>query len=263
MPKFHCIHCGQHIDAPKETEGTKASCPTCGGDIAVPKNPSMPNKSIQNQNNVGTAEKKSGIGSLIGSIIFIAVVGAFASVVGKSCGRSLAEEHIKDQTTTQVLQNKNELEYFNVAGIRLLLPSKPTVSSTSLPPGTENILKSLKTYKVPGQPFMIGITHAFYIQPEVNIEASAQGSIAEIRNIPSVSAFTGSSKETVVAGMAGREMTMNYMNSKYEIDQYGLVFASGGEWWQIQIIGDAVQHGDSLEKLKKSIFESIKILDND
>jgi hypothetical protein len=263
MPKFHCIHCGQHIDAPNEMEGTKASCPTCGGDIEVPKNPSMPHKSIQHQYNVGAAEKKSGIGSLIGSIIFIAVVGAFASVVGKSCGKSLANEHINEQQTIQNHPNKNELEYFNVAGIRLLLPSKPIVSSTSLPPGTENILKSLKTYKVPGQPFMIGITHAFYIQPEVNIEASAEGSIAEVRNIPSVSAFTGSSKETVVAGMAGREMTMNYMNSKYEVDQYGLVFASGGEWWQIQIIGDAIQHGDSLEILKKSIFESIQISDNE
>ena len=103
MPKFHCIHCGQHIDAPNEMEGTKASCPTCGGDIAVPKNPSMPNKTIQHQNNVGATEKKSGIGSLIGSIIFIAVVGAFASVVGKSCGRSLANEHIKDHKTTQAL----------------------------------------------------------------------------------------------------------------------------------------------------------------
>ena len=263
MPKFHCIHCGQHIDAPNEMEGTKASCPTCGGDIAVPKNPSMPNKTILHQNNVGATEKKSGIGSLIGSIIFIAVVGAFASVVGKSCGRSLANEHIKDHKTTQALPNENELEYYNVAGIRLLLPSKPTVSSTSLPPGTENILKSLKTYKVPGQPFMIGITHAFYIQPEVNIDASAEGSIAEVRNMPSVSAFTGSSKETVVAGMAGREMNMNYMNSKYEVDQYGLVFARGGEWWQIQIIGDAVQHGNSLEKLKKSIFNSIQISNNE
>jgi hypothetical protein len=200
---------------------------------------------------------------LIGSIIFIAVVGAFASVVGKSCGKSLAKEHINEQQKIQNHPNKNKLEYFNVAGIRLLLPSKPILSSTSLPPGTENILKSLKTYKVPGQPFMIGITHAFYIQPEVNIEASAEGSIAEVRNIPSVCAFTGSSKETVVAGMAGREITMNYMNSKYEVDQYGLVFASGGEWWQIQIIGDAVQHGDSLEKLKKSIFESIQISDID
>lgn len=263
MPKFHCIHCGQHIDAPDEMEGTKASCPTCGGEITVPKNPSTLHKSIKHRNIQIPSEKKSGISSLIGSIVFIAIVGALASVVGKSCGRSLANEHIKDQKTTQTLPNESELEYYNVAGIRLLLPSKPTVSNTSPPPGTENILKSLNTYKVPGQPFLIGITHAFYIQPEVNIEASAEGSIAEIRNIPSVSAFTGSSKETVVAGMAGREITMNYMNSKYEVDQHGLVFARGGEWWQIQIIGDATQQGDYLEKLRKSIFESIQISDND
>jgi len=37
MPKFYCIHCGQHIDAVDTLAGTTAVCPTCGGDIEVPK----------------------------------------------------------------------------------------------------------------------------------------------------------------------------------------------------------------------------------
>jgi DNA-directed RNA polymerase subunit RPC12/RpoP len=36
MSKFHCIHCGQRIDAPDELAGTDANCPTCGGAITVP-----------------------------------------------------------------------------------------------------------------------------------------------------------------------------------------------------------------------------------
>lgn len=36
MPKFHCIHCGQHIDAPDEHAGTQAACPSCGVIIEVP-----------------------------------------------------------------------------------------------------------------------------------------------------------------------------------------------------------------------------------
>lgn len=36
MPKFHCIHCAQHIDAPDELIGTEASCPSCANTIYVP-----------------------------------------------------------------------------------------------------------------------------------------------------------------------------------------------------------------------------------
>ena len=36
MAKFHCIHCGQRIDAPDKLAGTNTNCPTCGGAIAVP-----------------------------------------------------------------------------------------------------------------------------------------------------------------------------------------------------------------------------------
>jgi len=36
MPKFHCIHCGQRIDASDELAGTHSSCPTCGGEIHIP-----------------------------------------------------------------------------------------------------------------------------------------------------------------------------------------------------------------------------------
>jgi uncharacterized membrane protein YhaH (DUF805 family) len=36
MPKFHCIHCGQRIDAPETMAGVQSACPTCNGAIQVP-----------------------------------------------------------------------------------------------------------------------------------------------------------------------------------------------------------------------------------
>ena len=36
MSKFHCIHCGQRIDAPAEMAGSESNCPACGGAIQVP-----------------------------------------------------------------------------------------------------------------------------------------------------------------------------------------------------------------------------------
>lgn len=49
MPKFHCIHCGQRIDAPDQLAGTNASCPTCGGEIVVPDLPDQPRTSIEHR----------------------------------------------------------------------------------------------------------------------------------------------------------------------------------------------------------------------
>jgi hypothetical protein len=39
MPKFYCVHCGQHIAAPEVMSGTHSNCPTCGGAVEVPGEP--------------------------------------------------------------------------------------------------------------------------------------------------------------------------------------------------------------------------------
>lgn len=41
MPKFYCVHCGQHIDAPDTMSGAHAKCPACGGEIDVPAKPKI------------------------------------------------------------------------------------------------------------------------------------------------------------------------------------------------------------------------------
>ena len=44
MPKFHCIHCGQRIDAPESMAGMKSACPSCNAEIQVPGTPSHSSK---------------------------------------------------------------------------------------------------------------------------------------------------------------------------------------------------------------------------
>lgn len=255
MPKFHCIHCGQRIDAPDQLSGTNSSCPSCGGAIVVPALPLKP-PAIPERIRASKTEKKSS-GAL--SIIGIVIVSAFAGVIGKSCGKSLATNHHTTQHTTPVPPSRNELKDYDVAGIRLLLPSLPAVESMDLPAGVRSVVRSFETYKASDKSMNIAISHAVYINPEVNLDGSADGTIAGVRNLPAVNSFTGSSKETIVDGLPGRELTMKYMNSKFRIDQYGLVFARGGELWQIQIIGEGIQNRSSLEDLKNAIFQSIKI----
>jgi hypothetical protein len=203
-------------------------------------------------------ESKKQSGGII-SIIGILIVVVFASVVGKSCGKSLSSERNTPQHATPAPPSRNELKKYNVVGLNLLLPGSPVADSIKLPPGASNIVRSLKTYKVSDGSMNITITYAVYVNPEVNLDGSAEGAITSVRNLPTVRSFTSSKKATNVAGLAGRELTMSYMNSKFQIDQYGLVFANGGEAWQIQIIGEGIQNRTALEDLKNAVFESIQL----
>lgn len=202
-----------------------------------------------------TKKQSWGIISIIGSVI----VFAFAGAVGKSCGKSLVPNHITAKHVTPAPPSRNELKEYDVLGLRLLLPGSPEQEKIELPLAARNVIKSVKNYTVSDRSMKVGISYAMYVNPEVNLDGSANGATAGVRNLPSVRSFTSSTKETTIAGMAGRETTMNYMNSKFQIDHFGLVFARGGECWQISIIGEGSQNRAELENLKNVIFESIKL----
>lgn len=58
--KFHCIHCGQRIEATDEQAGTDATCPACGGAITVPKSQSkkqLPALSVEQQDKLKQQEE--------------------------------------------------------------------------------------------------------------------------------------------------------------------------------------------------------------
>ncbi len=97
-----------------------------------------------------------------------------------------------------------------------------------------------------------------YNNPEVNLDGSADGSISQVRNVPSTTNFSSTKSIVTVSGLEGRQIFMSGMNGRHQIAMHGLVFARGSEAWQIQVIGTG-SHGEELKSLSDSIFSSIVV----
>lgn len=206
--------------------------------------------------------KKTIFGSIINLIIVIAVIGAITSVIGKSCGNSSASKHTKKSNKYIDRSAKNNLKYYQIAGIKLLLHGEPVVKNQPIPLGCEDLISSMKSYMVQDNSISVAVIHSTYVNPEINLDGSANGCITGIKNSPNVRSFTGSSKKTVVAGLNGREITMNYKKSKFNFNHSALIFANGFDHWSIQIAHGGSQGQDEIEELNKTIFESVQITDN-
>jgi hypothetical protein len=192
------------------------------------------------------ALKKSNSSSIINLIIVIAVVGVFASLVGKSCGKSIASKNTKKSNKYVNHPAKSNLNYYQIAGIKLLLHGEPVAKNQPIPLGCEDLISSMKSYMVQDNSISIAVIHSTYVNPEVDL----------------VRSFTGASKKTVVAGLDGREVTMNYKKSKFNFNHSALIFANGFDHWSIQIAHGGSQGQDEIEELNKTIFESVQITDN-
>jgi hypothetical protein len=208
------------------------------------------------------ALKKSNSSSIINLIIVIAVVGVFASLVGKSCGKSIASKNTKKSNKYVNHPAKSNLNYYQIAGIKLLLHGEPVAKNQPIPLGCEDLISSMKSYMVQDNSISIAVIHSTYVNPEVDLDGSANGCMLGIKNSPNVRSFTGASKKTVVAGLDGREVTMNYKKSKFNFNHSALIFANGFDHWSIQIAHGGSQGQDEIEELNKTIFESVQITDN-
>ena len=124
MSKFHCIHCGQRIEAPAEMAGSESNCPACGGAIQVPdfvpvKPPSLPAKppALPVQKAGQARTKKSAVSVIVTIIIFTAVI-LLARTCGSVVGRETAERHYaehkskKDAELIPSISLENALEDF-------------------------------------------------------------------------------------------------------------------------------------------------------
>lgn len=203
-------------------------------------------------------EKKTQSGG-IASIIGIVILGTFATVIGKSCGKSASTRNNLTQNETPAPPSRGDLQTYKVAGLSLLMPGSPIRENMELPPGASDMVSLFESHKFTDKSMHIAVTHAIYNNTGANLDGSADGAMTGVQNLAGVSAFTGSKKETVIDGLEGREMTMNYMNGKFNIDQYGLVFTRGRELWQIQISGEGSHNRKALEDFRDTVFESIKV----
>ena len=192
------------------------------------------------------------------SAVGIVILVAFGGVVGRSCGKNAANGHISTKQGTSP-PSPNDLKNFDVAGLTLLLPGHPHDEKLDLPQGAGQLVEAFESYNFTDPSINIGISRAVYRSQDANLDGAADGAISGVRNLSGVKLFNESKSETVVDGLAGREMKMTYMNGQFQMNQFGLVFSRGRECWQIQIIGEGLQNRAALENLKDAVFGSIKV----
>ncbi len=154
----------------------------------------------------------------------------------------------------------NQLAYYEIAGLKVKLPTQPKAESMQLPAQVLELVKSIKTYSIVEGPMKIVITHAIYKNPNINLDGSADGTIAQVKTRSGVTKFTSSKENVVVSGLQGRSININFKQSEYNINQYVLVFLRANELWQIQVISGNKDGQKPLESLKNIIFDSVEVL---
>jgi hypothetical protein len=203
--------------------------------------------------------------SFLGTFLFIVVAVFLGRTCGGIVGRNAAErDFANDQKTSARSTTTNPpssegLSYHEVAGLTVKLPRRPSRESLTLPPEAKALITTVESYQIKEGKTMIGITHAIYKVPEVNLEGSADGAISQVRNLSGVTGFKSTKESVTVDGLSGRKFQMSYRNSSYAIDQHGLVFGRGNEAWQVQIVGDGSSHSEELETLAEEVFSSVRL----
>ena len=95
MPKFYCLNCGQHIDAPEALSGTIANCPTCSKTIYVPGIERLEPPTVRS--NARAKNSSSGSTGVITTIVSTIAVIIVARTCGSIVGRDTAERHMAER----------------------------------------------------------------------------------------------------------------------------------------------------------------------
>lgn len=208
---------------------------------------------------IDNRKESGGLAGGIG-IVFFVIICVAGGVAGKNCARSVTPNRSSASSYSEVSAppSAEALTFQDVAGLRLKLPSRPTKESMSLPPEAARLMRFFESYKVKHSGAMIVISHMVYHIPKVNLDGSADGSISQVRGLPSTTNFTSNKSVVTVSGMEGRQLSLSATQGGHQIAMHGLVFARGSEAWQIQVIGTST-HGAELKSLSESIFSSIEV----
>jgi hypothetical protein len=237
--------------------GTQSQCPTCGGAIQVPGIPMPQPPPLQTHTE---QRRKSGSSSGAVGTVFFVIICVAGGVAGKNCARSVTptRSNTSSYSPSPAPPSSNSLSYQDIAGLRIKLPSRPIRENMKLPAEAAKLMQSFETYKVNHSGAMIGISHMIYHIPEVNLDGSADGSISQVRSLPSTTNFSSNKSVVTVSGLEGRQISLSARQGGHSISMHGLVFSRGSEAWQIQVIGTST-HGDELKSLSDSIFSSIEV----
>ena len=275
MPKFYCIHCGQHIDAPEEMAGSQSACPTCGGAIEVPgipktQPPALPAAPGRTPPKRAQAAKTTGkIGSLLGTGLFLLV----AIVIGRSCGsivgRNAAEKHLERDRAVDRAQTDEQVQRIlgthddsyanfvqvNKGGLALRVPKEFSSFTTERNSGGD--IQSLEAHTSVFTTRSILIKHFIFKAPlTVSPSEAADMTEADIKSQPGYRATRRSVK---VSGIEGLVLDAQYSGMGQKVEQSILYFSRGNELWEVHLFGVNDERPEALRKMKERVFTSIEI----
>ena len=279
MPKFHCIHCDQHIDAPDEMAGSQSACPTCGGEIDVPRIPgtqplpppqlpSAPPRRTKSKG--GQAAKTTGtIGTLVGTGLFLLV----AIVIGRSCGsivgRNAAQRQLEktpavdggrmteEQQRTLGFHEDSYTDFVQISkgGLTMRVPKE--LSSLTAERSSGGQTQSLETHTSVFTTRSFIIKHFIFKAPlAVSPSEAVDMTEADMKSQPGYRATRRSVK---VSGIEGIVLDAQYQGMGQKVEQSILYFSRGYELWEIHLFGVNDEHPTALRKMKERVFTSIKI----
>ncbi|BDS05749.1 hypothetical protein NT6N_07890 [Oceaniferula spumae] len=156
---------------------------------------------------------------------------------------------------------KHHLATYEVAGLKLELPSSPAIGDVTLPESAKPLLESFQTYKSTDGTTRVDIVHAKYKSQDASVDGAADGAVAQLRAFPDVQSLSVNKNPVTVAGLAGRELELNYVKGGHPIHHHVLVFVRGNEMWQIQVISEAEGSAAAAKMLKDHVFGSVNLLD--
>lgn len=272
MPKFHCIHCGQHIDAPDEMSGSVASCPSCGGEIHVPGTlkPPLPHPIKRARCNEKETGKSGGkVSSFIGStVLFLVVV-----FIGRSCG-SIVGKHSaelqKDKWKESIAEQRKvkngkdagsslvsiaPFVRLNKGGVIIEVP--PELSTLSAERDSGGEIKLLEKYTAVHETRSIIIKHFVFESPRrVSPREAADMTEGDIRT---QQGYSANRSETSVSGLPALLLDARYDGMGQKVEQSILYFSQGNELWEIHLFGVNDGNEDDLKAMKNKVYRSIKV----
>ena len=180
----------------------------------------------------------------------------------RSVSNTEASDEI-DRFRTKNPPSPEGLKYYEVAGLTVKLPARPSRHSWNFPPEVENLMTTRESYQIKDGTMSIDITRAVYKLPKISLDGAADGSIYQVRNSSGVTGFKSTKESMTVDGLPGRKIQMSYTriieNSRITINQYGLVIARDNESWHLQIIGAGSSHTEKLKTLVDEVFSSVRL----
>ena len=275
MPKFHCIHCGQHIDAPDEMAGSQSACPTCGGEIEVPGIPKTqplpppPTPRRTTPKRAQAAKTTSKIGSLVGTGLFLLV----AIVIGRSCGsivgRNAAERQLEktpvvdgvrmteEQQRTLGFHEDSYTDFVKISkgGLTMRVPKE--LSSLTAERSSGGQLQSMETHTSVFTTRSFIIKHFIFKAPfTVSPSEAADMTEADIKSQPG---YRASRRSVTISGIEGIVLDAQYSGMGQKVEQSILYFSRGYELWEVHLFGVNDEHPAALRKMKDRVFTSIEI----